>query len=134
VCSDVGRPLHVTILAAQAPPCQELSSVLDTLDDVQPPAVWPAAACQQSVISASLSLSAAGGLLGVNLAFHHPEHVKGLVLLNAAPAWNFWCSGPPVGQEPGGVQYLIRNLLQIDGTVPAPKVRVLCMWSVVCRL
>eukprot|EP00775_Hariotina_reticulata_P005191 gene5191-5429_t len=75
------------------------------------------AVIKQPVYIAGNSL---GGLLGVSLAFHHPEHVKGLVLLNAAPAWNFWCSGPPLGSE-GRLHNFVRNLLQIDGSVPAPK-------------
>lgn len=57
-----------------------------------------------------------GGFLGVHLAYHHPELVKGLVLLNAAPAWNFWCSRPPASR-----QTWLHKLLPIDGTVPAPK-------------
>lgn len=76
---------------------------------------------------ALIATCVSGGLLGVSLAFHHPEHVKGLVLLNAAPAWNFWCSGPPLGRE-ARLHNFVRNLLQIDGRVPAPKVRSGACW------
>ena len=55
-----------------------------------------------------------GGFLGANLAANHPDAVKGLILLNAAPFWSF--------RPPGADAKGIWKLLQSDGTLPVPEV------------
>jgi hypothetical protein len=58
-----------------------------------------------------------GGFLGANLAANHPDAVKGLILLNAAPFWSF----RPPGEDAKGIW----KLLQSDGTLPVPEVRAM---------